>query len=153
MGVQHSTDFETERMNIRRETPDVSRAMRALEREIQLEPVVRELVKLRASVLNVCAYCIDMHGKKARKDGESERRIYAVAAWRGSPLFSERERSALALTDALTLVADTQVPTEVYEDAARYFDTEELAQLIWQIATINVWNRIAIATRATAGDD
>lgn len=122
-----------------------------LERQITLEPVVRELVKLRASVLNGCAYCIDMHTKVARKAGESEQRLDAVATWRDAPFFSDRERAALALTDAITLVAETHVPTEVSEEAALHFDSEELAQLIWQIAAINVWNRVAIATRTTVG--
>ena len=113
---------------------------------------MRELVKLRASILNGCAYCIDMHSKVARKAGESEQRLYAVAAWRDAPFFSERERAALALTDAITLVAETRVPTEVYEQAAVYFESEELAHLIWQIVAINVWNRVAIATRTTVGE-
>jgi AhpD family alkylhydroperoxidase len=138
-------------MNIHREVPDVSRAMVALEHEIELEPVLRELVKLRASILNGCAYCIDMHSKRARKAGEAEQRIYMVAAWQDAPCFSERERAALALTDAVTMVADEHVPAEVYDEAAQLFDSEELAHLIWQIAAINVWNRISIATRASVG--
>jgi alkylhydroperoxidase family enzyme len=92
-----------------------------------------------------------MHTKKARKAGESEQRIYMLAAWQDAPFFSERERAALALTDAVTLVAKTHVPAEVYEEAARLFNSEELAHLIWQIATINLWNRVAIATRAPVG--
>jgi AhpD family alkylhydroperoxidase len=152
VNVQPATGLRGERMNIRREAPDVSKAMAELEREITLEPVVRELVKLRASILNGCAYCIDMHSKVARKAVESEQRLYAVAAWRDAPFFSERERAALALTDAITLVAETRVPTEVYEQAAVYFESEELAHLIWQIVAINVWNRVAIATRTTVGN-
>jgi AhpD family alkylhydroperoxidase len=139
-------NVQDERMNIRREMRDVSRAMVALERAIKVESALRELVKLRASIVNGCAYCIDFHSKKARKAGESEQRIYTVAAWQDAPFFSERERAALALTDAVTLVAATRVPDEVYEKAARYFNSEELAHLIWQIATINVWNRVEIAT-------
>ncbi len=131
--------------------PDVSRAMAALEREIKVEPVLRELVKVRASILNGCAYCIDMHSKRARKAGESEQRIYTIAAWQDAPFFSERERAALALTDAVTLVAETHAQAEVYEEATQHFNSEELAHLIWQIATINVWNRVAIATRASVG--
>ena len=152
MRVERATGLRGERMNIHRRAPDVSKAMAELEQEITLEPVVRELVKLRASILNGCAYCIDMHTKVARKGGESEQRLYAVAAWQDAPFFSERERAALALTDAVTLVAETHVPTEVYEQAALYFDSEELAHLIWQIAAINVWNRVAIATRTTVGN-
>jgi len=146
MSVEDVIGVQDERVNIRRGMRDVSRAMVALEREIKVEPALRELVKLRASIVNGCAYCIDFHSKKARKVGESEQRIYTVAAWQDAPFFSERERAALALTDAVTLVAATRVPDEVYEQAARYFNSEELAHLIWQIATINVWNRVEIAT-------
>lgn len=151
MSVNDVTSVQRERMNIQRGTPDVSRAMVALEQEIEVEPVLRELVELRASILNGCAYCIDMHSKRARKAGESEQRIYTVAAWQDAPFFSERERAALALTDAVTLIAEARVPAEVYEEAAQHFTSEELAHLIWQIATINVWNRVTIATRAAVG--
>ena len=152
MSTETDTGFETERMKIGREAPALSRALVALEREIRIDGVLRELVKLRASILNGCAYCIDMHTKDARKAGESEQRLYAVAAWREAPFFSERERAALALTDAVTLVAETHVPADVYEQAARHFGAEELAHLIWQIATINAWNRVAVAARETVGD-
>ena len=151
MSVEDVINVQSERMNIHRGIPEVSRAMAVLERQIKVEPVLRELVKLRASILNGCAYCIDMHSKRARKAGESEQRIYTIAAWQDAPFFSERERAALALTDAVTLVAETHAPAEVYENAARYFNSEELAHLIWQIASINVWNRVTIATRASVG--
>jgi AhpD family alkylhydroperoxidase len=147
-----ATTFESERMNIGYEAPTLSRALVALEREIRIDPVLRELVKLRASILNGCAYCIDMHTKDARKAGESEQRLYAVAAWHEAPFFSERERAALALTDAVTLIADTHVPAGVYDEAALHFDSEELAHLLWQIVAINAWNRTAVATRQTVGD-
>jgi AhpD family alkylhydroperoxidase len=152
MTTETDSTFESERMNMSHEAPAPSRALVALEREIRIDPVLRELVKLRASILNGCAYCIDMHSKDARKLGESEQRLYAVAAWPEAPFFSERERAALALTDAVTLIADTHVPAAVYDEAARHFEAEELAHLIWQIAAINAWNRIAIATRQTVGD-
>jgi AhpD family alkylhydroperoxidase len=90
--------------------------MAALEHEVEVEPVVRELVKSRASIVNGCAYCIGLHSKRARKAGESEQRLYALAAWQDAPFFTERERAALALTDAVTLVAETRVPAEVYAD-------------------------------------
>ena len=93
-----------------------------------------------------------MHTKDARKAGESEQRLYAVAAWREAPFFDPRERAALALTDAVTLIVDTHVPAAVYDEAARHFEPEELAHVIWQIAAINAWNRIAITTRQTVGD-
>ena len=142
---------EAERMNIGREAPALARALVALEKEVRVDSVLRELVRLRASILNGCAYCIDMHTKDARKAGESEQRLYAVAAWQEAPFFSGRERAALALTDAVTLVADTHVPAAVYDEAAHQFSPDELAQLIWQIVAINAWNRIAITTRQTVG--
>ena len=123
-------------------------ALAALEREIQVEPVVRELVKLRASMVNHCAYCIDLHSKRARQAGESEQRIYALAAWEDAPFFTDRERAALALTDALTNVASARIPDEVYQEAARQFDYDELNHLIWQIGAINLWNRVMIAKHA-----
>jgi AhpD family alkylhydroperoxidase len=152
MNPEAGSIVEAERMNIRRAAPALSRALVTLEGEIRIDSVLRELVKLRASILNSCAYCIDMHTKDARKAGESEQRLYAVAAWQEAPFFSERERAALALTDAVTLVADTHVPAAVYDEAARHFEPEELAHLIWQIVAINAWNRIAITTRQTVGD-
>jgi AhpD family alkylhydroperoxidase len=151
VNIKDVISLQSERMAIHREAPDLSHAMIALEQEITLEPVVRELVKLRASIMNGCAYCIDMHSKRARKAGETEQRLHAVAAWEDAPFFSERERAALALTDSVTLVAETHVPADVYEEAARHFDSEELAHLIWQIATINVCNRVAVATRTPVG--
>ena len=151
MDTETGSTVEAERMNIGREAPVLSRALVALEREIRIEPALRELVKLRASILNGCAYCIDMHTKDARKAGESEQRLYAVAAWEEAPFFSERERAALALTDAVTLIAGTHVPSAVYDEAGRHFEPEELAHLIWQIVAINGWNRIAITTRQTVG--
>jgi AhpD family alkylhydroperoxidase len=152
MNTETGSTVEAERMNIGREAPSLSRALVALEREIRLDPALRELVKLRASILNGCAYCIDMHTKDARKAGESEQRLHAVAAWHEAPFFSEHERAALALTDAVTLIADTHVPAAAYAEAARHFEPEELAQLIWQIVAINAWNRVAITTRQTVGD-
>ena len=151
MNTETGSTVEAERMNIGREAPVLSRALVALEREIRIEPALRELVKLRASILNGCAYCIDMHTKDARKAGESEQRLYAVAAWQEAPFFSEPERAALALTDAVTLIADTHVPAAVYDEAGRHFEPEELAHLIWQIVAINAWNRIAITTQQTVG--
>ena len=152
MNTEAGSTVEAERMNIGRAAPAVSRALVALEGEIRIDPVLRELVKLCASILNGCAYCIDMHTKDARKAGESEQRLYAVAAWQEAPFFSARERAALALTEAVTLVADTHIPAAVYEEAARHFEPEELAHLIWQIVAINAWNRIAITTRQTVGE-
>jgi AhpD family alkylhydroperoxidase len=114
-----------------------------------LEAPLLELVKLRASQLNGCAYCIDMHAKDARAAGETEQRLYALSAWEETPFFTERERAALAMTEAVTLVASTrQVPRAVLDEAAAHFAPQELTRLLYAIVEINAWNRIAIATGA-----
>jgi AhpD family alkylhydroperoxidase len=127
--------------------PPLHRALIALGNQVELDPRLRELVNLRASILNGCAYCIDMHTKVARRTGESERRLHAVAAWHEAPFFDDKERAALALTDAVTLISDEHVPREVWEEASAHFEQDELAQLVWAITVINAWNRIAITTR------
>jgi AhpD family alkylhydroperoxidase len=129
MSTEIVSAFEAEQMNIAVEAPELSRALVALERELRIDPVLRELAKLRASILNGCAYCIDPHTKDARKADESEQRLYAVAAWHEAPFFNQRERAALALTDAVTLIADTHLPAATYDQAARHFDAQELAHL------------------------
>ncbi len=115
-----------------------------------LEPPLLELVKMRASQINGCAYCIDMHSKDARAAGETEQRLYALSAWHETPFFSDRERAALALTEAVTLVAETQVPQEVVDDAASVFSPEEITKLVYAIIEINAWNRLAITVGAPA---
>jgi AhpD family alkylhydroperoxidase len=152
MAAITSTTFEEPRLNIGHEAAPVSRAMVAVEETIELDTTLRNLVQLRASVLNGCAYCIDMHTKDARQAGETEQRLYAVAAWEEAPFFTERERAALALTDAVTFVANGHVPRSVYDLAAEHFEPKEIAHLIWQIAAINAWNRIAISARQRAGE-
>ena len=134
-------------MKIARVAPPLHRALVGLGNEIELAPRLRELVNLRASILNGCAYCIDMHTKTARRAGESEQRLHAVAAWHEAPYFDDKERAALALTDALTLIANAHVPRDVWEEASANFERDELAQLVWAITVINAWNRIAITTR------
>jgi AhpD family alkylhydroperoxidase len=129
---------------MKREAREAYRAMAAFDRSVEADPRLRELIKIRASIVNGCAYCVDMHTFEARRAGESERRMHAVAAWRESPLFDARERAALALTDAVTRIADGGVPDDVYEAAAREFDPGELANLVMAIAAINSWNRIAV---------
>jgi AhpD family alkylhydroperoxidase len=146
-----AVDFEQPRMEIWREAPEVYRAMIALDRAVSLEPHLRELVKVRASILNGCAFCIEMHVEKARELGETEQRLHAIAAWEEAPWFSARERAALALTDAVTWVGESHVPREVWDAAVAQFAAPELAQLVWAIAAINVWNRIAVATRMLPG--
>ena len=107
-----------------------------------------ELVKMRASQINGCAFCLDMHSKDARKRGETEQRLYLLDAWRESPLYSERERAALAWTEALTLIAKTHAPDSVYEELKTQFTEEEIVKLTMLIVTINGWNRIAIGFRS-----
>ena len=109
-------------------------------------------MKRRASILNGCAYCIGLHTKDARKADESQQRLYAVAAWHKAPFFNQRERAALALTDAVTLIADTHVPAAAYTRPRPISTPRSSPTCIWQIAAINAWNRIAVATRKTVGD-
>jgi len=116
-----------------------------------VEPELLELVRIRASQINGCAFCIDMHTKDSRAKGETEQRIYALNAWQETPFFTPRERAALALTEAITLVHDGRVPDPVYEAAAAVFTADELAAVIWAGVVINAYNRIAIATRMPVG--
>ena len=117
-------------------------------------PINRELLHLRASQINGCSVCVDMHAKGARKAGESEERIFAVGAWRETPYFSDAERAALALTEALTRLADRAdaVPDEIWEEAARHFPEPQLAALVIAIAGINAFNRINVPTRQISGE-
>ena len=126
--------------------PAVYKAMVAFDRSIELEPALRELVKIRASQLNGCAYCLDMHVRDARAGGEDERRLATLAGWRESPFFDDRERAAFALTDAMTRLGELGVTAEVWDTAAAHFDAAELAQLVWAIVAINAWNRVGVAT-------
>jgi AhpD family alkylhydroperoxidase len=112
---------------------------------------LRELVKVRASQINGCAYCIDMHWKDARAAGESEQRLYGLAAWREAPYYSERERAALAWTEELILIAEHHVSDELYEHTRWQFSEQELVDLTLAVGTINAWNRIAISFRSEAG--
>ena len=146
-----ATSFEEPRMEIGRATPPLHGALVTLGNQVELDPRLRELVNVRASVLNGCAYCIDLHTKTARGAGESERRLHAVAAWHEAPFFDSKERAALALTDAVTLISDEHVPRDVWEEARAHFEPDELAQLVWAITVINAWNRIAITTRMLPG--
>jgi AhpD family alkylhydroperoxidase len=116
-----------------------------------LERPLLELVKMRASQINGCAFCLDMHSKDARALGETEQRLYALNAWREAPFYTERERAALEWTETITLISETHAPDDVYERAAKQFTPEELANLTLAIATTNSWNRLAIAFRAVSG--
>jgi AhpD family alkylhydroperoxidase len=129
-------------------------AMRGLDRYVHesgLERSLVELVKVRASQLNGCAFCIDMHTKDARLAGETEQRLYALSAWEETPFFGERERAALAWTEAVTEVGQTHVPDEVYEEARRQFSEKELVDLTLAIVAINGWNRLSVAFRTVPG--
>ena len=134
--------------------PGVPAAMSGLERYVHqsgLDPSLVELVKLRASQINGCAYCIDMHTKDARARGETEQRLYELNAWRETPFYTERERAALAWTEAVTLVSDGHVPDDVYEEARAQFGEKELVDLTLAIVAINGWNRLAISFRSVPG--
>ncbi|HWM48193.1 MAG TPA: carboxymuconolactone decarboxylase family protein [Xanthobacteraceae bacterium] len=130
--------------------PNGLKAVLALESYVRgsLDPRLLDLVKIRASQINGCAYCIHMHSKEARAKGETEERIYLLDAWRESPLYTPRERAALAWTEAVTLVADTHVPDDVFDELRRHFSDADVANLTLAVATINVWNRLAISFRA-----
>ena len=132
---------------------NLGRAMLALSAEAaaQVDHKLFELVKIRASQINGCAYCLDMHTKDARLAGETEQRIYALSAWRETPFFTERERTALEWTEAVTLVGETHVPDDVYQRAAAEFNNEELVALTMGVVVINSWNRLAVSFRAPAG--
>jgi AhpD family alkylhydroperoxidase len=144
------------RLKAQNVSPGAYQAMFALETFVRqsskLEHSLLELVKMRASQMNGCAYCIDMHSKDARAAGETEQRLYALTAWRETPFFTVRERAALAWTEAVTLVADGHVPDAVYGQAKEVFSDEELVNLTLAVVAINGWNRLAIAFRAVPGD-
>lgn len=135
-------------------TPEGYQAMRTLDNYVKssgLEPGLVELVKLRASLINGCAYCIDMHTKDARAHGETEQRLYALDAWQETPFYTQRERAALAWTEAVTKVFEGHVPDEVYEMTRKQFTEKELVNLTLAIIAINGWNRLAISFRTVPG--
>jgi AhpD family alkylhydroperoxidase len=142
------------RLDFRKASPQGENAMMGLHmfvRNCGLDHSLLELVKLRASQLNGCAHCIDMHTKELRADGESEQRLYLLDAWRESQFYSDRERAALAWTEAVTLVADDHVPDEVYDEARQQFTEEELVNLTFALVAINAANRLNIAFRTVPG--
>src|SRR2546430_9538547 len=152
--MQRRTKSMSERIAYGRMTPEGYRAMAGLERYVResgLEPSLLELVKLRASQINGCAYCIDMHWKDARAVGETEQRLYGLDAWREAPYYDERERAALEWIEALTNITDGHVSDEVYERARRQFGEKELVDLALVAVAINRWQRLAIALRPEAG--
>src|ERR1700743_633849 len=141
-------DFDTYAAGFARAMGHLDRAaIKELDR-VDFDPKLRELVRIRASQLNGCAYCIDMHTKDARAIGETEQRIYALPAWRDTPFFTDRERAALAFAETVTLLADTHVPDEAYAAITAADSYQELATLISLIVMINAWNAVGVATRA-----
>ena len=131
----------------------LGRAMLALSAEVEsrIDRTLFELVKIRASQLNGCAYCLDMHTKDARLGGETEQRIYALSAWPETPFFSDRERAALEWTEAVTRVGDSHVPDELHARVSKHFDETELITLTFAVVVINSWNRLAISFRPVVG--
>ena len=139
------------RMNYYQAAPDTMKALMALETQIQssgLEQSLIELVKTRASQINGCAFCINMHTQDARKRGETEQRLYLLDAWREAPVYTDRERAALAWTEAVTLISETHAPDDVYNEVRAHFSEAETVNLTTLIGTINTWNRLSISFRA-----
>jgi AhpD family alkylhydroperoxidase len=142
------------RIHYEKFAPEALRGMYTIERYLHacsLGDQLLELVKMRASQINGCAFCLDMHSKDARAGGETEQRLYALNAWRETPFYTSRERAALEWTEALTLVSETHVPDEVYAAVKKEFNDAELIDLTYAVMAINAWNRLAIATRAVPG--
>jgi AhpD family alkylhydroperoxidase len=143
-----------ERFDYAKVAPGTYQAMLGLEKYLHqsgLEESLLHLIKLRASQINGCAYCLDMHWKDLKAVGEQDHRLYELDAWEESPFYSERERAALAWTDAVTRVADSRVPDELYAEVRKHFSDKELADLTLAVATINAWNRLAISARTVPG--
>ncbi|MFD4525344.1 carboxymuconolactone decarboxylase family protein [Streptomyces sp. NPDC058470] len=155
-GAAGAAVTDNARLDFAKSAPKVFRALIGFDAAARdgLDPALVELIQIRASHLNHCAYCLHMHTNDARKAGESEDRLHLVAVWREARhFFTERERAALALTEAVTLVADGGVPDDVYAQAAAVFDDQELAHVLALIFTINTWNRVALSTAKVAGTD
>jgi AhpD family alkylhydroperoxidase len=143
------------RLNYAKAAPGVYDAMDALDQYLGkcgLEEPLLHLVRLRASQINGCAYCLDMHWKDLRAIGEKEQRLYSLDAWRECPFYSDRERAALAWTEAVTLITNGHVPEAIYEEVRPYFSEKELSDLTLTVATINAWNRLSIAARLVPGN-
>lgn len=132
--------------------PNAYKAMFGLEKYLStstIDKVLLDLIKIRASQINGCAYCIDIHTVEAMKIGETQRRIFALSAWWESPLFTEKEKAVLKLTEEVTMITTKGLSTETYQEIEKFFTENEIAQLIMQVGTINLWNRIAVSTRLT----
>jgi AhpD family alkylhydroperoxidase len=140
------------RINFAKASPDAYKAVYNLDRyvvkESGLEPAIIHLIKLRASIINGCAYCVDMHVKESRHDGLSEQWINLVSVWHEATLYTPRERALLAWVDAVTLIAQTRAPDDVYDELRKHFSDDECVKITTAIGAINVWNRLAVAFRA-----
>jgi AhpD family alkylhydroperoxidase len=143
--------MQHDRLNPQTVAPELYQAVYGVERYVKanVEPRLLHLIKLRASIINGCAFCVDMHANEALADGESTVRLFGLAAWHESPFYSDAERAALALTDAVTHIDREGVPDDVWDEAAKHFDDKQLADLLGAAATINLWNRLAISLRST----
>ena len=155
MTITHDTAQIPVRLDFDRLASGFARAMSRLDQAAtkeldtaEIDPRLRELIRIRASQLNGCAYCIDMHTKDSRAIGETEQRLYGLAAWAETPYFTARERAALAFTEAVTQLTGTQVPDQAYADVAAEFSPPQIAALVSLIVTINAWNAIGVSTRA-----
>src|SRR5690348_5948453 len=145
----------SQRLNYVKASPEGFKAMRQLQAHVDdcgLEHSLLELVRMRVSQINGCAHCLDMHSKDARAAGETEQRLYLVSAWRDAPMFSSRERAALAWAEALTLIAETEISDELYDETRRHFSEEEIVNLTAAIVAINGWNRFAISLKSPVGN-
>ena len=143
-----------ERLSYAKVFPKALETMLELEKFMMssgLEHSLYELVKTRASQINKCAYCLDMHTKVARSEGETEQRFYALSAWQETPFFTERERAALAWTEAVTLISENEISDELYQETSKHFTEKELVTLTMAVITINGWNRLAISFRTVPG--
>src|SRR5215472_2180092 len=142
------------RIDFEKALPTIYKTVLPLENHVRasnLEPQLLELVRMRSSQLNGCAYCLDMHSKDARAAGETEQRLYGLDAWRETPYYSPRERAALEWTEAVTLIADNHVPDELYAEVSKHFNEQEMLDLTLAVTSINTWNRLSIAFRAVPG--
>ncbi|WP_437734758.1 carboxymuconolactone decarboxylase family protein [Sorangium sp. So ce1335] len=145
------SDQRIDYVSVAPETYKAMLGLSAIVRRCALEEALKHLVLLRASQINGCAFCIDMHWREARAAGEGEQRLYGLSAWREAPYYSDRERAALAWTEAVTLVAEDQVPDRIHDAVRPHFSERELTDLTWLVAMINAWNRMAIALRKVPG--
>jgi AhpD family alkylhydroperoxidase len=141
-------DFEVHGRDVYRAVSHLDNAATKQLDKVEFDPRLRELVRIRASQLNGCAYCVDMHSKDARAIGESEQRLFALPVWPETPFFTERERAALAFTETVTRLADDHMPQDAYDAVAEHFGADEIAALLGLIIAINAWNQIAVTTRA-----